>query len=463
LIVIKAGAVRRVPNGGMTSPLRALAELKAPRYTSYPTAAHFGTAITAADYAVWLSRLPEPAPLSLYIHVPFCTDLCRYCGCHTKAVHQRAPVEAYAGLLAAEIALIGGRIGGRAVKHLHWGGGTPSLLGVERIADLVARLNDRFDFAAGCEHVFELDPRYVTRGLARTLAGLGVTRVSLGVQEFAAQVQAAIGRVQPFAVVERAVLALREAGIRRINLDLMYGLPRQTVDDIRRSVELAASLAPQRVAYFGYAHVPWFKTHQRLIDEAELPGPAERLAHANAAHDALAACGYQAIGLDHFALEEDDLAVAARSGRLRRNFQGYTTDDAAALIGFGASAIGQFPQGFVQNAPDVAGYARAINANQLATVRGAALSDEDRVRGRILERLMCDFAVDLGAVAGDSGIAGDFAAERRELAPLESEGLVWIDGNRLTVTPKGRRFVRLVAAAFDAHLAASRTRHSVAV
>ena len=310
--------------------------------------------------------------------------------------------------------------------------------------------------------MFELDPRYVTPELARTLAAVGVTRASLGVQEFAPDIQSAIGRVQPFAVVERAVRVLREFGIGRINLDLMYGLPHQTVDDIRTTVDLAASLQPQRVAYFGYAHVPWFKPHQRLIDEAALPGATERLDQAEAARAALVACGYEAIGLDHFARPDDPLAVAARCGRLRRNFQGYTTDDAVALIGFGASAIGRFPQGFVQNATDAGGYARAIASGRLATVRGLAFSAEDRARGRIIERLMCDFFVDLDSVGADE-IATGFAAEREELAPLEAKGLVRIDGNRIAVTRAGRPFVRLAAAAFDAYLAKSPTRHSVAV
>jgi oxygen-independent coproporphyrinogen-3 oxidase len=303
----------------------------------------------------------------------------------------------------------------------------------------------------------------VTRELARTLAGLGVNRVSFGVQEFAAHVQDAIGRIQPFAVVERAVLALREFGIDRINFDLMYGLPRQTADDVRRTVELAASLEPQRIAYFGYAHVPWFKAHQRLIDEATLPGPLERFEQAGTARDALVACGYEAVGLDHFARPDDDLAVAARSGRLRRNFQGYTPDDADALIGLGASAIGRFPQGFVQNAPDIGGYARAIASGRFATARGIAVSAEDRVRGHIIEQLMCNFSVDLDAVADENDVAIDFGAEREELAPLEADGLLRIEGRRVTVTRSGRPFVRLAAAAFDAYLAKSRARHSVAV
>jgi oxygen-independent coproporphyrinogen-3 oxidase len=447
----------------MTSPTRALAELKVPRYTSYPTAPHFSSAVTAEQHALWLAMLKKSASLSLYLHVPYCAVLCHYCGCHTKAVRQRAPVDAYADQLAREIVQVGNRMGAHRVTHVHWGGGTPSLLGPERIAELVGWLNQAFRLTPGCEHVFELDPRHVTPQLAGTLAALGVNRVSLGVQEFAPHVQAAIGRIQPFAVVERAVHALREAGITRINFDLMYGLPGQTADDIRRSIALTAQLAAQRVAYFGYAHVPWMKTHQRLIDEAMLPGVVERLEQAATGHAALIEAGYQAIGLDHFARPDDALALAARAGTLRRNFQGYTTDAADALIGFGASAISSLPQGFVQNAPDVGGYARAIADERLPTARGIAVTTEDRLRGRIIERLMCDFAVDLAALAGSQSDAPDFTAELAELAPLADEGLVQLAGHTVTVTEAGRPFVRLVAAAFDTYLASGRARHSLAV
>jgi oxygen-independent coproporphyrinogen-3 oxidase len=243
----------------------------------------------------------------------------------------------------------------------------------------------------------------------------------------------------------------------------MYGLPRQTTEDIRRTVELATSLGPQRVAYFGYAHVPWFKSRQRLIDEATLPDALQRLAQAEAAHRALSARGYVAIGLDHFAKPDDELAVAARSGRLRRNFQGYTSDDSTALIGFGASAIGRLPQGYVQNLPDTGGYSRAVAAGRLATARGLVLSDDDRMRARVIERLMCDFDVDLDEVADRGETDGDFHTERAALMPLVREGLVHIDGSRISVTTQGRPFVRVAAAAFDAYLQKEGARHSPAV
>jgi oxygen-independent coproporphyrinogen-3 oxidase len=257
---------------------------------------------------------------------------------------------------------------------------------------------------------------------------------------------------------------LREAGIQKINFDLMYGLPGQSVQSVRQTAMLAHALAPDRLAVFGYAHVPWMKPQQRLIGEAALPGPQERLAQAQAVHETLTDLGYQPIGLDHYACGGDELAVAACEGRLHRNFQGYTSDAGDALIGLGASAIGRLPQGYAQNAPDIAGYARAIGAGRFATVRGIALSADDRLRGRVIERLMCDMAVDLDLVTDEAGAPHDyFIDELQSLIGFEREGLVEIERRRVRVTDKGRPFLRVVAAEFDAYLATNRARHSVAV
>jgi oxygen-independent coproporphyrinogen-3 oxidase len=347
--------------------------------------------------------------------------------------------------------------------HLHWGGGTPSMLGAGCLVRVFAAIAEVLDLAADHEHAIELDPRYVTGALARALAGIGVNRASLGVQDFSSDVQQAIGRVQPFKSVWQAVLTLRNTGIERINVDLMYGLPRQSIDDVRRSAALAVSLQPQRLAYFGYAHVPWLKPHQRLIEEKLLPDALLRMKQAQAGRETLLDAGYVAIGLDHFARPDDALAEVARAGRLRRNFQGYTTDQAHALIGLGASAIGRLAQGFVQNAPDVAGYARAVSSGSLATVRGIALSPEDRLRSHIIERIMCDFAVDLNELRANDMSGSDFDAEFKAITPLAAEGLVHLDGKRIVLTETGRPFVRIVASAFDAYRAISATRHSAAV
>ena len=442
----------------MISTSLALAERHVPRYTSYPTAPHFTGGISSKTYAEWLAVLPKAASVSVYIHVPFCVELCHYCGCTTKATRSREPIDAYVDVLRREIALLQG-ISGRKVTHLHWGGGTPSILGADSLCQVVESLARIFDLSALQEHAIELDPRRTGPELVQRLADLGLTRASLGVQDFTPAVQRAMGRVQPFDLVERVTGNLRDAGIEAINFDLMYGLPNQTVLDAACTASLAASLGPDRIALFGYAHVPWFKSHQRLIDSSSLPGVNERLAQSAAASQMLGRAGYVSVGLDHFALPHDRLAQAAGDATVRRNFQGYTTDQAPILIGLGASAIGQMPQGYVQNAPDVAGYTRAINARTFATARGLAFSDEDRVRAAIIESLMCEFNVDLAEFGGRER----FADEIESLDELVDAGFLIVTGGRITLTESGRPFVRLAASAFDAYLARANKQHSIAV
>ncbi len=431
-----------------------LAERSVPRYTSYPTAPHFSAETTADDYARWLAELPRRATLSLYIHVPFCQEMCSYCGCHTKVVRRAEPVQAYLRALLAEVELLARSTTARRVTHLHWGGGTPSMLGLDAMRELTERIAHHFDLSGLLEHAVELDPRSTTHATAATLGAIGATRASLGVQDFNAVVQHAIGRVQPYDVVAAAVENLRAAGIVSINLDLMYGLPQQDRRALLHSLELAHGLSPDRIALFGYAHVPWMKTHQRLIDTASLPGPAERVEQAEAARARLLRLGYAAIGLDHFARPDDALADAARTGRLRRNFQGYTTDVADALLGIGASSIGRLPQGFVQNRADNKGYQAAMAEGRFAIARGKALSADDIARAALIEQLMCDFAADAPPAL--------LAEAMPQLAPLAARGIVTINTTRITITEAGRPFLRLVAAAFDAYLHRA-GRHSAAV
>jgi len=443
------------------SNLLALAAQSVPRYTSYPTASHFTGAVDAQIYASWLCEIPQTATLSLYVHVPFCRQLCLYCGCHTKVVRRREPVDAYARRLKTEIVQVAAQLGHHPIKHLHWGGGTPSLLGAARLTELAELIARSFDGMAFEEHAIELD-RQVTPDLVNVLRAIGINRASLGVQDFSPAVQQAIGRIQPYEVVATAASQLRDGGIVHLNLDLMYGLPEQTPAEIAECVALAHSLRPQRIALFGYAHVPWLRPHQRRLDGSTMAGPVERLAQAEAAHGSLTGLGYEPVGLDHFSLPNDDLAVAARAGRLHRNFQGYTTDCADALIGFGASAIGRLPQGYVQNAVDIGGYAGALDSGRLATTRSVALSSDDRLRAQVIERLMCDLEVDLSAVARHHKVTSDFAAERSSLAPLVRRGIVEIDNARLLVTPRGRPFLRLIASVFDTYLGPGH-RHAQAV
>ncbi|MGE3246761.1 MAG: oxygen-independent coproporphyrinogen III oxidase [Beijerinckiaceae bacterium] len=441
-----------------------LAERSAPRYTSYPTAPHFTPAVGPEQARTWLGDLPAGATLSLYLHVPYCRAICNYCGCHTKAALRDEPLGAYARWLDMEIALLARASAARRVTHIHWGGGTPSLLGPARIAGLMVRLRESFDLSKLSEHAIELDPRHVSEELAAALAKAGVNRVSLGVQDMHPHVQKAIGRVQPPEIVEASVAVLRAAGISAINLDLMYGLPYQSTEDVRRTVRWAASLDPARLAIFGYAHVPWMKKHQRLIDAATLPGAGMRLEQAAAARETLVAGGFDAIGLDHFARPGDPMAIAAKNGSLKRNFQGYTTDAADAVLPLGVSSIGRLPQGYIQNAPDIGNWSRAIEAGRFATVRGVAFSGDDIARAEVIERLMCDEAVDFGAIAEKHfGAAGAFDDAISQLDQLASNGVLERAGRRIALTQAGAPFVRLAAAAFDSYLAANAARHSVAV
>jgi oxygen-independent coproporphyrinogen-3 oxidase len=449
----------------MASKLLERHDLRVPRYTSYPTAPYFHTGVKAETYDDWLRNLPGAAPLSLYLHIPYCHEMCWYCGCHTKATRRYAPVRDYVGVLQAEIARVADTIGSRqAVRHVHCGGGTSTILSDNDLAAVMTGLRDRFDVADDAEIAIEADPRSLSYEKAVALADAGVTRASLGVQDCNAHVQAAINRVQPFEQTAGAVAALRAAGIERINIDLMYGLPHQTVDDVCRTVEAILPLAPDRLAVFGYAHVPWMKSHQKVIDEAALPNVDERLQQAEAMAQALTAHGHQRIGLDHFARADDPLSIALRTGRLRRNFQGYTTDRADTLLGFGASAIGSPPQGYVQNSSDFDAYARAISDGRLATVCGIELGDDDRLRRAVIERLMCDMTVDLAAAsAGFAPGKADFTSELAALQDFADVGLVRLDDATVTVTEPGRPWLRVICAVFDRYLQQGRAQHSAAV
>lgn len=436
-----------------------------PRYTSYPTAPHFHAGVSAATYRDWLAALPADETVSLYLHVPFCARMCWYCGCHTKVVNRYEPIKAYAEALAGEADLLADAVPHRLrVSHLHWGGGSPTTLENDDFAMIMARLRARFEFTEGAELAVEIDPRTMTAEKAATLARCGINRVSFGVQDFNARVQEAINRVQTFDETESVLALLRGQGIAAVNLDLMYGLPHQTAEDAERTVDLAVSLAPDRLSVFGYAHVPWMKTHQKMIDEAALPGAAERWDQAAAVARRLEHHGYRRIGLDHFARADDAMAVKLDRGELHRNFQGYTTDAAGALLGLGASAIGSLPGGYAQNAPSIRTWRRAIEDGGLAVERGLELNAADKLRREIIERLMCELRVDLAPLETRDGAPDDgFAAERARLQPMADDGLVHVDGETIRVTEEGRAFVRTICAVFDTYLETGKGRHSSAV
>jgi len=436
-----------------------------PRYTSYPTAPHFHESVTADTYRGWLSTLSTETALSLYLHIPFCDRLCWFCGCHTKQVLRYDPIAAYLQAMHREIETVATCLGGRGnVSHIHLGGGSPSMLTPRDLITLNARLRSAFGAGDLVEFSIEIDPNDLTADRYDGLAAVGVTRASIGVQDFDPKVQQAINRIQTFEQTRAAVDALRASGIPSINLDVLYGLPFQTGDSLRSTLDAVLALQPDRVALFGYAHVPWMKTHQKMIDESALPDVVERYHQARFAADKLTAAGYESIGMDHFARSDDHLASAARSGRLHRNFQGYTTDDAPALVGLGASAIGALPQGYVQNVVPTAEYMRRVNGGELATVRGYALTDDDRIRRYIIEQLMCYSAVSIKDLEGHFGAASAaIVDEIRTVGTHDDQGLVCFDGEILAMTEQGRPFVRVVAARFDAYLQTGQKRHSVPV
>jgi len=438
---------------------------RVPRYTSYPTAPHFHPGIDAAKSRAWLQQIDPETPLSLYCHIPFCDTLCWFCGCHTTVVNRYAPVAEYRDLLLQEIAIVANALAaGHKVTHIHWGGGSPTMLRPQDITALGRALRDRFDVAADCEFAVEIDPRGFSQDTARALVDSGLTRASIGLQDSDPAVQRAINRMQSNEETRRVVAMLRGMGVRSINLDLVYGLPHQDIERFRRTVEFALWLNPDRIAVFGYAHVPHFKKHQQLIPERALPNLDTRFAQAQLAQEMFAAAGYQPIGLDHFAKPADSLAIAQRAGTLCRNFQGYTSDRAPALIGLGASAISSLPQGYVQNIADVPGYRRAIESGRLPVARGVELSDEDRLRRRVIEKLMCDLHVNIEDVAAEFGQSPDILKEAVEcLHSLQRDGIVEIEGSRVSVCDKWRNAVRLVCAAFDAYLNPLADRHALAV
>ncbi|WP_270938708.1 oxygen-independent coproporphyrinogen III oxidase [Falsiroseomonas oryzae] len=438
--------------------LEAYARQNLPRYTSYPTAPHFGP-LAEATYRGWLSAIQPGDTLSLYLHIPFCKTLCWYCGCHTAITRNQARLSRYADGLVREASLLAAALPPKLpVESLHLGGGTPSAIGARGLESVMQALRAAFAFRADAELSVELDPRTLDDGVVELLGRQGFTRASLGVQDMDEQVQKLIGRIQPAEQVEQAVQRLRANGIQAINFDLMYGLPGQDSAHVARSARFAAEMGADRVAVFGYAHVPWMKPHQQAIAEEMLPDAFARMEQAEAAERALLAAGYVAIGLDHFARPEDPMAVAQRAGVLRRNFQGYTTDRAPVLLGLGASAIGALPQGYAQNIPDERAWLAAVEGGRLPVARGLELTEDDRIRRAIIEAVMCDLELDLARVP-----AAVWESAQPRLAPLLRDGLAKQEAGRLLVTEEGRRFVRHVAACFDARLGATQARHSKAV
>ena len=425
-------------------------DLRVPRYTSYPPADRFDDAFGPTQYGEALARVPSGDPLSLYVHLPFCPERCTYCACTMIVTQRRAKMQAYLQHLLAEVDLVVDTLGaGRRVVQLHLGGGTPNAYEPRQLAELVAGLRERFALEPGAELAIEVDPRLVRDGTTEALAAIGFNRLSMGVQDLDPVVQVAIGRIQPREVTAQCLLQARAAGFRSVSVDFVYGLPHQTQARFSRSLGELVDLRPDRVALFGFAYLPAARPHQRAIDPGSLPGGAERMELFCMARERLLTAGYVAIGMDHFALPSDSLGQALEAGTLRRNFQGYTVLDADAVIGLGASSIGFVGGAFCQNARKLSTWRAAIDAGRLPTVRGLRLTEDDLLRRRLIEDVMCRFEV---PVADARRAAG--AADR--LQALIGQGLVERSGDTLRATELGRVLVRLLAACFDPAMAVER-------
>lgn len=427
-----------------------------PRYTSFPTAAEFQDSVGSTEMTQALATVGEDQAISLYLHIPYCGELCWYCGCNTGAANRTSRVQAYLLRLIEEIELVGKALGERGrVQRIAWGGGSPNALAPEDFDTLMQRLSRVFHLDDPVVSV-EIDPRGFDGSWADALRRNRVTRVSLGVQSFDDDIQAAIGRVQPTAMIAESVTLLRGAGVSSINFDLMYGLPFQTVDRLAATIDTALTMHPDRLAVFGYAYVPHLIARQRQIDGSALPDPLARFAQAEFAYERLTRDGYAPIGFDHFALPGDALAVATTSGRLRRNFQGFTEDPADILIGLGASAISQFPGWLIQNEKNAGRYHLRVANGQFAATRGWKRSIADQCIGHAIEQLLCQGDADLLNIPH----RGETKAR---LAHYVKAGLAEWQDSRLVINPAGLPYARTIAAALDPYRQDSSTRFSSAI
>ncbi len=440
-----------------------LFDARVPRYTSYPTAPQFGGGVGPDLFADWIRSVPAGSEISLYLHVPFCRRLCWFCACRTQGTQSDKPVQVYAAMLQQEIALLKAHLApGVRLSRLHWGGGTPTMLSPDLTRELAEAIFAVVPMGEGAEFSVEIDPMEVDAARLDALAAAGMNRASIGVQDFDPQIQAAIGREQPFEVTQSVARMIRERGVQSLNADILYGLPLQNPMRIADSVQKLLALSPDRVALYGYAHVPWMSKRQQMIPSDAMPTPEERLNLFEVARQLFLADGYDEIGIDHFARPSDGMAKAARAGTLRRNFQGYTDDTAPVLIGLGASSISRFPQGYAQNASGTADHTAAIRAGRFSTHRGHVFSAEDKLRGRIIEALMSDFHVSRAEILQGYAVTEDRLAQMFADAAAAFPDMLVVDDSGLTIPPHAKPLTRMIARLFDAY-DHGKAKHSAAV
>ena len=436
---------------------------RVPRYTSYPTAPHFGAGIGPDDFIGWIESIPGGSEVSLYLHVPFCRRLCWFCACRTQGTTSDDPVNAYVETLKAELAILGKHLPrGVTLSRLHWGGGTPTLLSADRMLSLAEAIFAVAPMAPGCEFSVEIDPNEIDDARLDVLAEAGMNRASIGVQDFDPLIQKSIGREQGYALTRDVAERVRARGVAGLNADILYGLPHQNGPRIADSVQKLLTLSPDRVALYGYAHVPWMSRRQQMIPSGAMPTPEERLELFETARRLFAWDGYQEIGIDHFARPDDGMARAQREGRLKRNFQGYTDDPAPVLIGLGASSISRFPQGYAQNASGTADHTKAIRSGHFSTHRGHRFAGEDRLRARIIEALMCDFTVSRAEILRDFDVTPQRLETLFRHAAADFGNMVLITDEAFMIPDRAKPLTRMIARAFDAYDSA-RAQHSSAI
>jgi oxygen-independent coproporphyrinogen-3 oxidase len=440
-----------------------LFDARVPRYTSYPTAPQFSDAVNADIFSSWIKEIAPGSQISLYLHVPFCRRLCWFCACRTQGTSSEKPVIAYVETLKQELALLRTILPeGVTLSRLHWGGGTPTLLPAAHMTDLAKAIYAAVPLGPNAEFSVEIDPNEIDTARLDALAEAGMSRASIGVQDFDLEIQTTIGREQTYELTRDAIEAIRAHGVNSLNADILYGLPHQTKTKITDSVRKLLSLNPDRVALYGYAHVPWVARRQQMIPSDSLPRPEERLALFDTARRLFLRDSYGEIGIDHFARPSDGLAVAAQNRTLRRNFQGYTDDTAVALVGLGASSISRFPQGYAQNISGTSDWTRSVRAGRFATARGHTFRGDDILRGRIIEALMCDFEVKPTELITGFGANPAELAQMFAIAKAKFGGFVQVSDDVMRIARDGRPLTRMIAALFDTY-AMSKAGHSSAV
>ncbi|MEM7089401.1 MAG: oxygen-independent coproporphyrinogen III oxidase [Pseudomonadota bacterium] len=429
-----------------------LFDAKVPRYTSYPTAPHFSDDVGADLFGDWIAGIAPGSAISLYVHVPFCRRLCWFCACRTQGTQTDNPVIAYVDTLKAELDLLARRLPqGVVLSRLHWGGGTPTLLNPDAMRDLAAHILGIVPLGPNAEFSVEIDPNEIDEPRLDVLAQAGMNRASIGVQDFDEEIQKTIGRIQSYDTTRQAIDMIRARGISSLNADILFGLPHQTKARMTESVQKLLSLNPDRVALYGYAHVPWMAKRQQMIPSDLLPTPEQRLELFDIARRLFVWDNYAEIGIDHFATQQDGLTQALKSGQLKRNFQGYTDDQAKVLIGVGASSISRFPQGYAQNASATSAHIKAIRDGRFSTARGHRFKGQDSLRARLIEALMCEFRIDSKEILRDHDIP---AAELQDMflaANAAFGGLLRVNERGLFVPQEARALTRMIAQGFDAY------------